>query len=108
MRANFSAATSPKPAIVSQWRDKFIVSCLPGYHHSGTWQPVYISVQEKNTMEKLLDERETAWLLEMSVSWLRYGRSVGTGPAFVKIGRAVRYRPEDITAWLNSQFSGGK
>lgn len=59
-------------------------------------------------MERLLDERETACLLGMSVSWLRYCRCVGMGPAYVKIGRAVRYRPDDITAWLTSQISGGQ
>ena len=27
-------------------------------------------------------------------------RCAGGGPAFLKIGRSVRYRPEDIEAWL--------
>lgn len=29
----------------------------------------------------------------------------GGGPPYVKIGRFVRYRPEDLEAWLDSQVS---
>ncbi|TVL91939.1 excisionase [Streptomyces sp. SAJ15] len=31
----------------------------------------------------------------------------GTGPKFRKVGRHVRYRPEDVEAWLNAQQGGG-
>ncbi|MGW1137614.1 helix-turn-helix transcriptional regulator [Streptomyces zhihengii] len=27
----------------------------------------------------------------------------GTGPRFVRVGRHVRYRPEEVEAWLNAQ-----
>ena len=27
----------------------------------------------------------------------------GSGPAFIKVGRHRRYRPEDIEAWLDAQ-----
>ena len=30
-------------------------------------------------------------------------RWAGTGPAYVKVGRMVRYRREDVEAWLDSQ-----
>lgn len=29
------------------------------------------------------------------------------GPAFIKIGRHRRYRPEDVEAWLESNRRGG-
>ncbi len=31
----------------------------------------------------------------------------GTGPKFSKVGRHVRYQPEDVRAWLNAQRVGG-
>lgn len=38
-----------------------------------------------------------------STSWLNQLRSKGgDGPAYVKIGRKVVYRPEDLKAWLDS------
>ncbi|THJ64591.1 helix-turn-helix domain-containing protein [Arthrobacter echini] len=30
-------------------------------------------------------------------------RYLGTGPKFVKLGRAVRYRQSDVEAWLGAQ-----
>jgi excisionase family DNA binding protein len=32
----------------------------------------------------------------------------GKGPAFIKIGRHRRYRPEDVDAWLESNRRGGE
>lgn len=33
----------------------------------------------------------------------RYWRHVGSGPEFIRVGRHVRYRPEDVEAWLSAQ-----
>ena len=41
--------------------------------------------------------------LGMSVSFLNQARMKGTGPRYLKIGGRVRYRPEDIDAWLGAQ-----
>ncbi|WP_430378437.1 helix-turn-helix transcriptional regulator [Streptomyces sp. B1-3] len=30
----------------------------------------------------------------------------GTGPKFSKVGRHVRYRPQDVEAWLDQQQAG--
>ena len=30
-------------------------------------------------------------------------RIMGTGPAYVRIGKSVRYRPESVDAWLLAQ-----
>lgn len=32
---------------------------------------------------------------------------LGKGPAFIKIGRHRRYRPEDVDAWLVANRHGG-
>jgi hypothetical protein len=43
-----------------------------------------------------LTEAETALALQVSPATLRTWRSRGTGPKFVKVGRLVRYRPEEL------------
>jgi predicted DNA-binding transcriptional regulator AlpA len=48
-----------------------------------------------STIDPLLHPKEVAKLLNVSVSWLAKSRLNGTGPRFVKIGRAVRY-PESV------------
>jgi predicted DNA-binding transcriptional regulator AlpA len=48
----------------------------------------------------LLNEREVADLIGMSIYWLQKARLNGTGPAFLKIGRSVRYRTGALDLWL--------
>ncbi|RFA16007.1 hypothetical protein B7R22_05250 [Subtercola boreus] len=48
----------------------------------------------------LLTESEVASSIGFAVGTLRNWRGQGKGPAFVKIGSAVRYRPEDIETWV--------
>ncbi|WP_082557043.1 AlpA family transcriptional regulator [Modestobacter sp. Leaf380] len=38
--------------------------------------------------------------LDVSESTLRRWRALGEGPAFVRVGRQVRYRPSDVEEWL--------
>ncbi|MBI3896451.1 MAG: helix-turn-helix domain-containing protein [Acidobacteria bacterium] len=61
-----------------------------------------------NSLEKLLDEKELAQLIRVSIPTLRYWRSEGKGPRFRKVGQMVRYAPSDVTAWLNSRPTGGE
>jgi predicted DNA-binding transcriptional regulator AlpA len=50
----------------------------------------------------LLSDIEVAALLGVSVDTVRNWRWRGGGPRFVKLGaRAVRYRPEDVRAFIN-------
>jgi predicted DNA-binding transcriptional regulator AlpA len=51
----------------------------------------------------LLDNKETADRIRKSPSWLNHARQTGTGPRYLKIGCQVRYRPEDVDAWLEAQ-----
>ncbi len=30
-------------------------------------------------------------------------RVMGIGPKFIKVGRLVRYDPDDVTAWINTR-----
>jgi hypothetical protein len=50
----------------------------------------------------LLNERQAADLLNMKVPTLRRWRWAGKGPAFLKIGGAVRYDRADLEAFLAS------
>ena len=58
-----------------------------------------------NTIESLLDERQAAELLNLSVRFLQNRRYVGGGPPYVKISaRAVRYRPSDLERWVEEHL----
>lgn len=50
--------------------------------------------------EKLLTQAEVAERLSVSERTLEAWRCRGFGPAFVKLGRSVRYRPSDVERWL--------
>lgn len=56
-----------------------------------------------NTPQRLLNEHEVASSCSISVLTLRKWRSQKRGPQFVKIGALVRYRPEDVDAWIAEQ-----
>ncbi|OFW11942.1 MAG: hypothetical protein A3H27_15830 [Acidobacteria bacterium RIFCSPLOWO2_02_FULL_59_13] len=59
-------------------------------------------------IESLLDEKELARLIRVSVGTLRYWRVEGRGPRYRKVGQLVRYAPSDVLEWLNSRPSGGE
>ena len=59
-------------------------------------------------IESLLDEREVARWIHVSVATLRFWRAVDRGPRYRKIGQMVRYAPSDVREWLNSRPSGGE
>jgi predicted DNA-binding transcriptional regulator AlpA len=63
-----------------------------------------------NTLEALLNERDIAHITGMSLATVRRWRLSGHGPRATKIGAAVRYKPEDLKAWLDSRptIGGGQ
>ena len=60
-----------------------------------------------NTQQRLLNEHEVAESCSISVLTLRKWRSQKRGPQYVKIGALVRYRPDDVDAWIVAQKSSG-
>jgi predicted DNA-binding transcriptional regulator AlpA len=60
--------------------------------------------REAETLERLLSERELSAICNIPEGTLRALRSTGrtAGPRFIKIGGAVRYRPSDVHAFLES------
>lgn len=49
--------------------------------------------------DPLLTPHEAAEFLSLSTSWLAKLRMKGDGPAYVKLGRRIRYRRSDLLAW---------
>lgn len=52
--------------------------------------------------EPLLMEAQAAKLLNVSMRTLQAWRCRNMGPAFIRVGRAIRYRRADLIAWLQS------
>jgi predicted DNA-binding transcriptional regulator AlpA len=60
-----------------------------------------------NTLETLLNEHDVARITGLSVASVRRWRWLRQGPKYLKIGASVRYKPEDLAAWLASRPTGG-
>lgn len=58
-------------------------------------------------MNTLLTEEDVAKQLNVSVATLRRWRLERRGPQFIKVGSLVRYRPEELEAWLAALPTGG-
>ncbi len=57
---------------------------------------------------RLLTEKDVAEALQCTVSALRLWRHEGTGPRFIRVGRFVRYREEDVALYLEGCPKGGQ
>ncbi len=53
--------------------------------------------------EPLISEAEAAKQIHLKAGTLGAWRHRGEGPAFVRVGKLVFYRPSDIRAWLLSR-----
>lgn len=49
-------------------------------------------------------EREEAARLSLSLRTLQSWRTRGDGPAYLKLGKAVRYNPMEVDRWLATQY----
>lgn len=58
------------------------------------------------TPNLVFNEKEAALYIGMSVAWLRISRMHGRpdAPPFLKIGRSVRYRKEELDSWLEGRL----
>jgi len=52
------------------------------------------------TLPQLWDQKVLAAYLGKSTAWCERARWAGDGPRFVKLGRHVRYRADDVLAWI--------
>ena len=53
------------------------------------------------TLAQLLTPEEVSTFLGVPVGTLANWRYLGRGPTFVRIGRHVRYRSEDLGSWID-------
>lgn len=60
-----------------------------------------------STLETLLNEHDVARITGLSVASVRRWRLLRQGPKYLKIGASVRYKPEDVAAWIESRPSCG-
>jgi hypothetical protein len=61
-----------------------------------------------NPASDLLNEHDVARITKLSVASVRRWRLLRQGPRYLKLGAAVRYKPEDLAAWLRTRPSGGE
>ena len=57
-------------------------------------------------IEPLLDEYQYASITGRSVASARRDRLLRIGCPYVKLGNSVRYRPEDVRAYINGNLQG--
>ena len=67
-----------------------------------TERPAKQTFTPKKSEVEMMTERQVAENLNMSIGSVRKWRRLRTGPRFVKIGRALRYRRRDVEAWLEA------
>lgn len=61
-----------------------------------------------NAINPLLNEHDVARITGLSLASVRRWRLLRQGPKYLKLGASVRYRPEDIFAWLETRPTGGE
>jgi predicted DNA-binding transcriptional regulator AlpA len=61
------------------------------------------ATNKASPLDPLLHPKEVAKLLNVSSSWLAKSRLTGTGPRFVKIGRAVRYAESAVRDFIKAR-----
>lgn len=54
----------------------------------------------------MLRTADVARMLDVSEATLRGWRRQGNGPPYIKVGRAVRYRLEDVERWTEERRRG--
>ncbi len=57
---------------------------------------------ELTALPRLMDQRELAAYVGKSTAWCERARWAGEGPRFIKLGRHVRYRADDVLAWIEA------
>jgi predicted DNA-binding transcriptional regulator AlpA len=53
-------------------------------------------------MDTLLNQKQAAHALGLSIRTLERHRVTGTGPRWVQLGKLVRYRQKDLAEWVEA------
>jgi predicted DNA-binding transcriptional regulator AlpA len=57
-------------------------------------------------MQPLLTQRQAAEMLCLSERTLERFRVSGFGPKFLRLGKSIRYRPDDVERWIAGRVVG--
>lgn len=80
--------------------------CLRRCSILGVVQRRALDVGEDSTVKRqLMSIEQVAEFLQVPVATLYRWRSAGQGPVSVRVGRFVRYREEDVDAFVNAQLA---
>lgn len=55
---------------------------------------------DDHNLDALMTGREAAALVQLSERTMERHRTAGTGPRYIALGRAVRYRRRDLLDWI--------
>lgn len=55
---------------------------------------------DDHNLDALMTGREAAALVRLSERTMERHRTAGTGPRYIALGRAVRYRRRDLHDWI--------
>ena len=58
---------------------------------------------DRTVFHKTLDEKQAARFLSVAVQTLRNWRHQRRGPAYIKMGRSVRYQFKDLEDFMNQR-----
>jgi excisionase family DNA binding protein len=70
---------------------------------AATNAPAIPRVRPGPSIGVLLTPKEAADYLRVSLSWLARARMRGDGPAYVKLGKSVRYLESAVIEWMKSR-----
>jgi helix-turn-helix protein len=68
--------------------------------------PVTTTATVPHTLADLMSPIDVSRYLGVPPGTLANWRYLGRGPAFLRVGRHVRYRAADVTAWVEDQITG--
>lgn len=57
---------------------------------------------DQPSVDHLLCTKQVARLTGLSPSYFEKGRTYQYGPAYIRLGRAIRYRQADVQKWMNA------
>ncbi len=57
-------------------------------------------IKEREDENRLINDKEAARRVGVSVAWFQQKRTTGGGPPYIKVGRSVRYRISDLNHWF--------
>lgn len=67
--------------------------------------PATTTARQPRALADLMTPVDVSRYLGVPAGTLANWRYLGRGPAFLRVGRHVRYRDADVTAWVDAQLN---